>query len=154
MKEYTIDDFGFKTVTEEAHGYWEQSQRDPQKGMYVVNYSSVLTALIQIAGRICKRYASDLFIDWKSIDAAFRDKSYNGGRYLFGFRENGVDHAAYILGRLNDSWMRYKHQIKEIYLLEIKVERATEYPDEIEIRLCFGPARLMEDAGMLDGRAA
>lgn len=154
MREYTIDDFGFESITEESHGQWEQSRKDPETGMFVINSSSVLTALIQIAGRICKRFASDLFIDWKSIDAALRDKSYNGGKYLFGFRENGIDHAAYVLGRLNDSWMHYKHQIKEIYLLEIKVEQATEYPYEIEIRMSFGPARLMEDAGLLDGQAA
>ena len=154
MKEYTIDNFRFESVREEAHGRWEQSQRDPEKGMFTVNWCSILTALIKIAGRICRRFASDLFIDWRSIDAALRDKSYNGGKYLFGFRENGVDHAAYILARLNDSWMHYRSEVKELYLLEIKVERSMEYPDDIDIHMYFGKACLVEHAGTLDGKAA
>lgn len=101
MKEYTINDFKFDSVTEKSHGSWEQSRKDPGEGMYVINYCSILTRLIQAAGRVCKRYASDLFIDWLGINESLKDKSYEGGRYLFGFRENEVDHAAYVLGRIN-----------------------------------------------------
>ena len=150
--EYTIDNFKFASIEEETYGNWEQSWKDPSKGMFTVNYSGILTTLIQAAGRICKRHASDLFIDWKSIDAELRDKSYDGGKYLFGFREDGVDHAAYILCRINGYGMQhYKSQIKELYMLDVKVERATEYPDDIEIRMYLGKAYLVEN---IDGQAA
>lgn len=152
MKEYTINDFKFDSVTEKSHGSWEQSRKDPDRGIFVINYSSILTRLIQAAGRVCKRYASDLFIDWKSIDASLRDKSYSGGRYLFGFRENGVDHAEYVLGRINGSGMgHYKSEIKELYMLEVKVGRDERYPDETGIHMHFGPAHPVEDA---DSQAA
>ncbi len=155
MREYTIEDFEFESISEKSYGHWEQSWKDPAKGMFAVNYCSILTALIQVAGRICRRYASDLFIDWMSINKKLQDKSYNGGKYLFGFREDGVDHAPYVLSRLNSSGFLYSRSvIKEMYMLEIKVEHNEEYPDDIDIYMYLGKARLMEDAGMLDRRAA
>lgn len=150
--EYTLDNFKFDSVTEESRGRWEQSQKDPGKGMFVINYSSILTRLIQVAGHICSRYASDLFIDWIGIDKSLKDRAYEGGRYLFGFRENGVDHAAYVLGRINGYGMQhFESQIKELYMLDITVMRAEGYPDDIEIRMCFGPAHFVAD---IDRKAA
>lgn len=152
MQEYMIDDFRFETVLEESHGSWEQSRKDPDKGMFVVNYSSILTFLIQTAGRICRRYASDLFIDWLSIDKALYDKAYGGGRYLFGFREDGIDHAEYVLGRINGFGMEhFANEIQELYMLDVKVDRAERYPDDMDISMCFGRACL---AANTDSRAA
>ena len=62
-----------------------------------INYSSILTRLIQEAGRICEYYASDLFIEWRSIVEALEDGTIETGSYLFGFRDSGVDEAKSVL---------------------------------------------------------
>ena len=43
-------------------GFWSDSWHK-----WDINYSSILTLLIKEAAK-CKRYSSDLFIDWRSID--------------------------------------------------------------------------------------
>lgn len=91
MKARTIDDFKIAFVAEPAitaSGYGTD-----------LNYSSILTRLIQEAGRWCKSYASDLFIDWHSIDSAIRSGGLESGAHLFGFRESGVDGNSFILSR-------------------------------------------------------
>ena len=60
---------------------------------YEINESSILTKLIQEAGRWCENYASDLFIQWKyRIDSKIEDGTIETTREIFAFRENGVDH--------------------------------------------------------------
>jgi hypothetical protein len=56
-----------------------------------INYSSILTKLIQEAGRWCEYYASDLFILWESIVKKLDDGSMSSSSYVFAFRESGVD---------------------------------------------------------------
>ena len=58
-----------------------------------VNTSSILTKLIQEAGRWCERYASDLFIQWScNIESKLRDGSLTSSQHIFAMRESGVDH--------------------------------------------------------------
>ncbi len=63
------------------HEYWD------------VNTSEILTKLIQVAGRFCDRYASDLFILWETIKDVLKDYNYTNGKFLFGFKSDGVDHT-------------------------------------------------------------
>ena len=66
---------------------------DPLHGCWTINYSSILTRLIQEAGRWCEYYASDLFILWKyNIDKKLDDGTMDTEQFVFGFREDGVDH--------------------------------------------------------------
>ena len=67
---------------------------NPLKGKWEINYSSILTKLIQEAGRWCEHYASDLFIIWKyNIDKKLDDGTMDTERFVFGFRKDGVDHG-------------------------------------------------------------
>lgn len=96
----------------EERGYWSSTE-----GKFYINYSDILTCLIQEAGRWCERYASDLFIEWRSIERALEDVRFNGKTYYFGFRKNGVDHLEFLLPRLNENPSQYR----AVWQLEIEV---------------------------------
>lgn len=85
-----------------------------------INYSDILTKLIQEAGHWCRRYASDLFIDWEVIDRQIKDRTIQSGSYLFGFREDGVDDKTYILHRYNANEPRETY--RAIWRLDIVVD--------------------------------
>lgn len=83
-----------------------------------INYSSILTQLIQDAGRWCKFYASDLFIMWNcSIEKHMKDPTWEGGVYKFGFRESGVDNDFQISRNLENV-----HYYREIRTLTVTIE--------------------------------
>ena len=52
------------------------------------NHSTIVTKMVQLAGRICERFASDIVYDADAFIEAI-DNNENFDRYLF-FRENGV----------------------------------------------------------------
>lgn len=70
-----------------------------------INMSSIWTELIKEAAK-CDSYSSDVLID---IDAV-REKLASGKpedfTYYFGFRDNGVDHEAFIRNRKSDGYRR------------------------------------------------
>ena len=75
-----------------AEGRWQTPIFD-NKECWDINYSSILTQLIQYAGRYTESYASDLFIIWKfCVDKKLEDPELKSYSLLFGFREGGVDH--------------------------------------------------------------
>lgn len=133
----TLENFKFDTdgaVIEET-GCWQHNMFG--KLCYDINYSNILTKLIQLAGINCKHYASDLFISWESLLKEMEEKGvdFAGGKYLFGFRESGVDHNSYVLNTFNPYGCitsNPQKYYKELYLLEIKVEKAK----EMVMRLC------------------
>lgn len=86
-----------------------------------INYSSILTRLIQEAGRICEFYASDLFIEWRSIVEALEDGTIETGSYLFGFRDSGVDEAKSVLYWYNET-SRGRDHYSAIWKLDVDVE--------------------------------
>lgn len=100
-KIYTINDFrmnsyAYKPIT--ASGYVSS-----YSGKYEINTSSILTRLIQEAGRFCENFASDLFIDWARIEKELDGSdAILGETFLFGFRKDGVDHNSFILSRYNN----------------------------------------------------
>lgn len=72
------------------------------KGNWEINYSSILTKLIQEAGRWCEYYASDLFITWNRIDKKLGNGSMSTESFVFGFRKDGVDHKEWYELHRND----------------------------------------------------
>ena len=69
-----------------------------------INYSSILTKLIQDAGRYCDAWASDLFIIWKyDVDNRLQNRDTQSFTIKFGFRDTGVDHDDSL-----DTEMEYK----------------------------------------------
>ncbi len=65
-KEYTLENFTMESVMKEATGEWSNDIFSGEK-CWNINYSDILTFLIQKAGTICKYHASDLFISWSSL---------------------------------------------------------------------------------------
>lgn len=123
----TIDDFKMGSVLFTAEGYWVNANQYyngiSEEGKFDINYSSILSFLIQRAGGICKHYSSDLFITWCYIYDKLKDLHYKGDKILFGFREMGVDSNAFVLSRYNNYGIDGMHdEIKELYVLDIKVD--------------------------------
>ena len=87
-----------------------------------INYSSILTQLIQECGRLCESYASDLFITWSDIVQKLKDNTMETSVYLFGIREMGVDHNEFILNRYKNESFHARHKYRKIYRLDIIVE--------------------------------
>ena len=114
-----------------ADGYWSTYENH-----WDINYSSILTRLIQSAGRFCKNYASDLFIDWNNIENRLTEENlYTDGvyEYLFGMRKQGVDHASYILSNANNG--KYlSDYYSELFKLTIKVVNNTITMELVEVR--------------------
>ena len=115
-KEITIDNFVFDgelinvgegVIYFNADNIYEYSD---------INFSGILDFLIKKAAEICKRYASDLFIDWTSLVDKMKYAEYKGETMLFGFRECGVDHAKFVVARYNN---HMEKEIKELYMMKI-----------------------------------
>lgn len=136
--------FELKEITMDATGCFIESYPYSKEGRWNINYSSILSDLICKAGRYCKHYASDLFIDWKEIENGLDDPNYEGGIYLFGFREMGVDHDTFIQCILDDPWKTARQAIKdnyhEIMMLTVKADRETN-----SITMKYGPAVLVKE---------
>lgn len=138
----TIDDFKMESVLFTAEGCWVNANQYyngiSEEGKFDINYSSILSFLIQRAGGICKHYSSDLFITWCYIHDKLKDSHYKGDRILFGFREMGVDSNGFVLSRCNNYGIDGMHdEIKELYILDIKVDE-----DSYMMRMEFGKAVL------------
>ena len=83
------------TTHYEAHGQWIESRPYSTEGRWDINYSDILTQLIQSCGRYCQRYASDLFIDWQYIVEKLSKGEPINGQFIFAIRTDGVDHNAF-----------------------------------------------------------
>lgn len=88
---------------------------------FEINYSDILTKLIQECGRLCEHYASDLFITWSRIERELNAKTMETSAYLFGIREMGVDHTESVLNRCNNGSRAY-YTYRKIYRLDITIE--------------------------------
>ena len=70
----------------------ETGSYNPLECKWESNYSSILTRLIQEAGRWCEHYASDLFVQWKyRIDQKLDNGTLYTNTFVFAFRDSGVD---------------------------------------------------------------
>lgn len=95
----------------------ETGKYNTRDGCYDINTSSILTKLIQEAGRWCLSYASDLFIEWKyNVDVPLEDGSMDNTRIVFAFRESGVDDEfAYEHNKENH------HYYRAVWFLDVRV---------------------------------
>lgn len=121
MSKTTINDF--KEIRNAQH--ITESRQQLSRDFNGINYSDILTKLIQEAGRWCKNHASDLFTDWINIQKQIEDRTLETGSYLFGFRENGVDHDKYIFSRYKSQGAPYEY--RAIWRLDITVDHEA-YP--------------------------
>lgn len=99
-----------------------------------INYSSILSRLIQEAAKKCKNYASDLFVSWQCLlaDISKMDKPGTITEY-FGFREMGVDHEIFIQIKM-DSQETYGSDIySSIFRLDVKTDESYVYMELIQI---------------------
>ena len=81
----------------------ETGSYNPLEGKWEINYSSILTRLIQEAGRWCEYYASDLFVQWKySIDQKLDNGTLYTDTFVFAFRDSGVDHEEWYENHKNE----------------------------------------------------
>ena len=122
--------FTFEQEQEFASKFYHRGYENPieASGCYCpdingfdINCSSILTRLIQEAGRYCEQYASDLFFDWTQIDRLLSDGCMQTQSFLFGFRESGVDHIAFILSKGTDPC--YEYQYRSVWKLDVVREK-------------------------------
>jgi len=114
--------YGYENpITEE--GRYNPTPYSWTKYYWEINHSSILTRLIQEAGRYCERFASDLFIDWSIVEDTLRSSASPTNTLFFGFRENGVDGESFIDSRMQSDM--YHHEYRSIWRLDIRLE-----PDE------------------------
>jgi len=133
-REYTIEDFkprwGEGKITATGTNYFD---RIDGKLHINVNYSSILTKLIQEAGRWCEHYASDLFIDWEMIKRTLENEEEYDKSYMFGFREDGVDGNEYVLHRYNS---RNEKEYRTLWRLDVESKQSyDEYHFDVEMKL-------------------
>ena len=119
-KTYTLEDFrpntyAYSKETITAKGGWNTYRK-----LYEINDSSILTRLIQEAGRYCERFASDLFLDWEHVQSSVC--SGDNTAFLFGFRRDGVDHAGFVISRYNNNGIYAEHEYRSLWRLDIKTE--------------------------------
>lgn len=106
--------YGSKCIT--ATGRYELG------GNLEINTSSILTRLIQEAGRWCERFASDLFIYWQSIVAKMEslDDDNREETILLGFRKDGVDSTQSVLYQYNENGRTYADgHYRKLYRLDM-----------------------------------
>lgn len=115
MENFKVNDYAWKTITEDGHlSYYS--------GRYEINYSSILTKLIQETGRFCESFASDLFIDWQAVTRCIDTDAEINETFLFGLREYGVDHKEYVISRFENDGRYWKHNYRALYRLDITAD--------------------------------
>lgn len=95
-----------------------------------LNMSSIWTKLIQVAGRYCDYYASDLLIDVKIVESDI--DGLKPKTYYFGFHKCGVDHLAFIHNR---SLFEIASDYRAIYRLDVEFLEDDYYDCRIKVVL-------------------
>lgn len=103
--------------TKRETGYFDQL-----KGKWEINYSSILTRLIQEAGRWCEYYASDLFIYWSSINRDLENGNMNTNTFVFAFRESGIDNKTKY-EKCRAKGCEYRNYYRAVWFLEVTVDK-------------------------------
>lgn len=108
-------------VVDSAVGGWSEYRKG-----FEINSSSILTKLIQEAGRWCERYASDLFISWEYLLKAMEEPDFTGGQWAFGMRSDGVDNLGSIIIRITEPCYGYSSDYyRAVWGLDITVNGDT-----------------------------
>ena len=81
----------------------ETGSYNPLEGKWEINTSSILTRLIQEAGRWCEHYASDLFVKWKyEIEQKLDNGTLETDTFIFAMYNNGVHHKKWYENHKNE----------------------------------------------------
>ena len=81
----------------------ETGSYNPLEGKWEINTSSILTRLIQEAGRWCEHYASDLFVQWKyEIEQKLDNGTLETDTFVFAMYNSGVHHKAWYENHKNE----------------------------------------------------
>ena len=94
-----------------ASGQWAERYPYSKEGFWLINYGDILTQLIRSCGKYCKKYASDLFIDWKHVYDRLEKGEVINDTYIFAIRDYGVDDKEYY--ELRDDGTMY-HEVWEL----------------------------------------
>lgn len=96
-----------------AYGQWYD-------GKYEINYSSILTVLIQEAGRWCEYYASDLFIWWTCVMRERNVMEENVAKtFCFGMHASGIDNAKTVYERLTGSGWCSDPYYRAVWMVDV-----------------------------------
>lgn len=90
-----------------------------------INWSSIQSKLIYLAGRYCDRFASDLNIDVFVIMKQLEHRVLKTGSHLYGFREDGVDNSSFVINRYIRQYEYsngYGAQYRALWRLDIDVD--------------------------------
>ena len=97
----------------------ETGSYNPLEGKWEINYSSILTRLIQEAGRWCESYASDLFVQWKyGIDQKLDNGTLYTNTFVFAFRDSGVDHEEWYENHKNE-----RNYYRAVWYLDVLTDK-------------------------------
>ena len=81
----------------------ETGSYNPLEGKWEINYSSILTRLIQEVGRWCEHYASDLFVQWKyEIEQKLDNGTLETDSFVFAMYNSGVHHKEWYENQKNE----------------------------------------------------
>lgn len=112
------------------------------------NISSIVSLLVQEAGRYAERFASDVVISINSMNEALEDAFGCDGRlFVFGIRRDGVDHLEFVASKMKSSYGNsgyFEEYYRKIYAVRTSI-RGDEgmrklYIEMKEIRLALGQA--------------
>lgn len=129
MKKIGINTFKISTIADKATGAW-----NPNTKQFSICYASILSKLISEAGRWCESYSSDLFIEWHHIINSLNNYELKSQKFVFGFRQQGVDGLKYITSKLNNGYSNDYY--RSIWILDIKItETDCSWGKDIEMTL-------------------
>lgn len=123
MSKITINNFKISDVIKTEYGHFLPPDYYRPVGKWEINYSGILTYLIQQTGRLCDYYASDLFVDWFNLITeikADKNGTFESRKILFGLREMGVDGNSYVCSNM-ENYEYAEFRYRALYMLEISV---------------------------------
>ena len=105
--------------------YTEKIQASGTVGSFGINWTAIKDKLIFLSARYCERWACDFLYTVFEIEKELKDATLETGSYLFGFREDGCDHAEFVFSRYSDPAMynnRYGAAYRAIWRLDVTVD--------------------------------
>ena len=114
------EDITTNEVLYKANGSWQYDMLGNL--CWDISYEEILSALICEAGKNCTQYASDLLFAWNTVSRMLKKPDYKGGRYLFGFRDLGVDDTDTALTRLSEPMVYGANPYKSMMVLDVAVD--------------------------------
>lgn len=120
-------------LAKESANIWNNSSENE------MNMSDIQTKLIQLTGRFCERYASDLICTLSSLQAFIKPRFHGDNKQWIipvGIRKDGVDHEAFILSRLEETitnpythFVHVEHEYRKLLVIDIQDFITPDYPD-------------------------